>query len=205
MIEAAPPQKDVPGSATAVSFLQRIPLALRMLVYASSFLLLMLVGLPWAFYRIDVHFPALHVEIGWLRAVGVVLFAVCAVIYFGASWVLTRQGKGAYVEFDPPTQLVVEGPFRYSRNPVAATLVGMVLGEAIMLSSSGVFLLFLLLAVLVYIQVTRIEEPLLGKRYGRAFEEYCLRVPRWMPAFGRGRASPLPLRDPDSGAPNSRG
>lgn len=130
----------------------------------------------------------MHVEIGWLRLVGAILFVVGLSLYLAASYVLTRRGKGAFVEFDPPTALVVEGPYRYVRNPVVACLLGAMLGEAITLSSTGVLLMFLCFLVLAHRQVTRLEEPLLRKRFGRAYEDYCARVPRWIPRHSSWRA-----------------
>ena len=152
-----------------------------MFFYGAGFLGVVLVALPWAFYQVDVRFPAVHVEIGWLRTVGVVLFAVSFALYLGASYVLTRWGKGAYVEFDPPTRLVVTGPYRYVRNPVVAFLLGSMLGEAIGLSSTGVLLMFLIFVGLSWVQVTRFEEPVLRKRFGQSYDEYCAQVPRWIP------------------------
>jgi len=175
---------DSRPAALGVSPLRRIPLALRMLFYGVVFLAAVLVGLPWAFYQIDVYFPAVHVEFGWIRIAGLVLFAVCLAAYLGSSYVLSRHGKGAYVEFDPPSQLVVVGPFRHVRNPVAACLVAAMLGEAIALSSSGVLAMFCVFAVLAHWQVVRVEEPLLRQRFGRAYEDYCARVPRWIPRLG---------------------
>jgi protein-S-isoprenylcysteine O-methyltransferase Ste14 len=63
------------------------------------------------------------------------------------------------------------------------------LGEAIAFSSTGIFIMFCLAALLAHVQVTRIEEPLLRKRYGQAYDEYCARVPRWIPRWrpSRGR------------------
>jgi protein-S-isoprenylcysteine O-methyltransferase Ste14 len=161
--------------------LRWIPLPVRMFFYAVGFLGLVLVALPWLFFQIDVHLPVLHVEIGWVRAVGVVLFVVSFPLYLAASYVLTRRGKGAYVEFDPPTELVVTGPYRYVRNPVVAFLLGSMLGEAISLSSTGILLMFGCFLALSHRQVTHSEEPSLRKRFGRAYEEYCAHVPRWIP------------------------
>jgi len=162
------------------SLLQRIPLPVRMLFYGVGFLGVVLVALPWACYRIDVYLPSVHVEIG--RPARIAGF----VLYLGASYVLTRRGKGAYVEFDPPTELVVVGPYRYCRNPVVATLLGTMLGEAIALSSTGILIMFCVIAFLANGQVKRIEEPLLGKRFGRSYEEYCAAVPRWIPRIPPG-------------------
>lgn len=161
--------------------LRWIPLPVRMFVYGVGFLGLVLGALPWAFHQIDVRFPVVHVEIGWFRLVGIGLFVVSFSLYLWASYVLTRRGKGAYVEFDPPTELVVSGPYRYVRNPVVAFLLGTMLGEAMGLSSTGVLLMFLCFLVLTHRQVTHLEEPLLSKRFGRAYNDYRAHVPRWIP------------------------
>jgi protein-S-isoprenylcysteine O-methyltransferase Ste14 len=164
------------------SLLQRVPLPVRMLVYGVGFLGFVLVALPWAFYQLDVYFPRVHVDIGRAaRIAGAVLAFVCLVLYLAASYVLTRRGKGAYVEFDPPTELVVVGPYRYCRNPIVATLLGTMLGLAIAASSTGIFIMFCIIAFLANGQVKRIEEPLLRKRFGRSYDDYCERVPRWVP------------------------
>jgi protein-S-isoprenylcysteine O-methyltransferase Ste14 len=160
-----------------------IPLVIRMAVYTISFLGLMLVGLPWAFYQIDVFFPALHVELGWLRYLGAAMFALFLSLYLASSFILTGRGKGAFVEFDPPTELVISGPYRYVRNPVAACLLATVLGEAIALSSTGVLLFFAICLFMAHQQVIRVEEPLLLQRYGQAYRDYCAEVPRWIPRY----------------------
>ena len=81
------------------------------------------------------------------------------------------------------------GPFRRVRNPVAACVLGMILGEALAWSSTGIFLLFLVGIPLAHLQVVLLEEPLLRKRFGQAYADYLERVPRWVP------------RIPEKGAP----
>jgi len=153
-----------------------------MAAYGILFLGTVLALLPWVFYQIDVFIPAVHMEIGsFYRILGGLLFAAALTMYLLSSYVLTRQGKGAFVEFDPPTELVVSGPFRYMRNPVAAFLLASMLALSIALSSTGVLLMFLVFTGLANLQVRRIEEPLLRERYGRAYEQYCAHVPRWLP------------------------
>ena len=56
-----------------------------------------------------------------------------------------------------------------------------VLGEAVFIGSVGIFVLFLLGLPLAQLQVTRVEEPRLSKRFGETYIEYCKRVPRWWP------------------------
>lgn len=171
------------------AFFERIPLLARMLVYGAVFLAFVLGLLPWLAYRVDVHWPAWHVEIGAGRWFGAALFVACVLIYVYSSYLLSRHGRGAYVEFDPPQAFVAVGPFRWCRNPVAGSLLGAILGEALALSSTGVLLLLVLALPLAHLQVVALEEPLLRRRFGPPYEEYLKRVPRWLPR---------PPREPDA-------
>ena len=168
-------------SSSVSSVLERIPLGIRMFFYGMFFLAFVLVGLPWLAYRIDVYVPRWHTEIGGLRIVGVALFLAFLGMYIFCSYVLSSRGGGPFVEFDPPREFVASGPYRWVRNPVAACLIGAVLGLAIALSSTGISLLFLLALPLAHMQVVLLEEPLLRKRFGSSYEEYTRRVPRWIP------------------------
>lgn len=152
-----------------------------MLFYSVLFLSAVLVGLPSLVWQLDVRVQAVHVEIGWFRIAGVVLFVACLAIYIYSSYLLSRHGRGAYVEFDPPRRFVSAGPYRWVRNPIVGSLLGMLLGEAVALSSTGVFLLFLASLPVAHLQATLLEEPLLLRRFGQAYAEYLARVPRWVP------------------------
>jgi protein-S-isoprenylcysteine O-methyltransferase Ste14 len=167
--------------------LDRIPLPARMFFYGVFFLSAVLAGLPWLAYRIDVYLPNWHFEIGWWRALGVVLFLMFLGAYVWSSYLLSRRGRGAYVEFDPPKEFVADGPFRRVRNPIAGSLVGMLFGEALAFSSTGILLLFVIALPLAHCQVVFLEEPLLRKRFGQAYVDYLHRVPRWLPQRPRER------------------
>jgi protein-S-isoprenylcysteine O-methyltransferase Ste14 len=176
-MESSPSLPD--GSLRA--WLRPIPLSARMFFYGVFFLSAVLIGLPWLAYRIDVHLPACHWEIGWLRLIGAALFVVGLSTYIRSSYVLSSCGQGAYVEFDPPQEFVSKGPYRWVRNPIAACVVLMLLGEAVAFSSTGILLLFVAAIPLAHLQVVLLEEPLLLKRFGRTYAEYQARVPRWLP------------------------
>ncbi len=185
MVSDTGTEMQEPRAVASPGMLQRIPLLARMLVYGAGFLGVVLGAVPWLFYQIDVLVPSAHVELGPLRWVGAALAVACLALYISSSFVLTYQGKGAFVEFDPPTELVISGPYRFVRNPVVAFLLGTMLGEAIAFSSTGIALMFCVFVLLSQLQVRRIEEPLLRERYGTAYEEYCQRVPRWIPRWPR--------------------
>jgi protein-S-isoprenylcysteine O-methyltransferase Ste14 len=176
----ADPDRSKPAALR--SALDAVPLSVRMAVYGAAFLAGILVGLPWLAYRVDVNFPQFRVDLGIAGTViGWTLLAVFVICYLASSYVLTRYGRGAYVEFDPPKQFVATGPYRWVRNPVAACVVAALLAEAIALSSTGIFLLFVAAMGLAHAQVVLMEEPLLRKRFGQDYIDYLSRVPRWIP------------------------
>jgi protein-S-isoprenylcysteine O-methyltransferase Ste14 len=168
-------------------------LAARMVVYAISFLVFIVALVPAAF-----HFAAraaglqgLHERIyGFLGAstgvIGIGIFAFGIVAYFVCSLWLVIVGKGPFVEFDPPREFVASGPYRWMRNPVAASLIVAGLGEAVYFQSVGILIFVLCGPPLAHLQVTKIEEPRLRQRFGASYEEYCRKVNRWLPCPPRG-------------------
>ena len=184
MRDSAPPDASPLRRA-----LDRIPLPIRVAFYYLFFLIAILWVVPrlvhdaaerWLPWRLDLA--------GIIRPVGWVLFGACFVMYTVASIVLTSRGRGAYVEFDPPKEFVASGPYRWCRNPIAACVLGMLLGLGIALSSVGILIFFALGLILAHVQVVLMEEPLLRTRFGDQYVEYCGRVPRWIPRPPRGAA-----------------
>jgi len=113
---------------------------------------------------------------GWLLiAAGIALY--CA----SAFWGFAVRGKGTPLPLDPPKKLVVEGPYRIVRNPMYWGVGSVVLGEAAIFHSVALAELAAVFAVGVIIFVLLFEEPELRRKFGAEYEEYCQRVPRWLP------------------------
>lgn len=182
-MDSTPQRVHDPADNPAAPVLRRIPLSLRMILYTLLFLGVVLGVLPFLFYHLDhTLLPQIRIEIGPIgRQVGWAWFGLSLLAYLGAAIVLTTKGKGPFVEFDPPRELVIDGPYRYVRNPIVLALLSTQLGEALAFSSTGIFVMFLLFAFLGHRQVTHLEEPLLLQRYGQAYADYCAHVPRWIP------------------------
>jgi protein-S-isoprenylcysteine O-methyltransferase Ste14 len=116
---------------------------------------------------------------GWLLiVVGIALYFVCA------FWGFAVRGKGTPLPLDPPKKLVVEGPYRIVRNPMYWGVGSVVLGEAAIFHSVALAELALVFMVGVIVFVLLIEEPALRQKFGEEYEEYCRRVPRWLPRIG---------------------
>lgn len=116
---------------------------------------------------------------GWAVAgAGAALYVTCA--FWGFAW----RGKGTPAPIDPPKKLVVEGPYRIVRNPMYWGVALVMLGEALAFRTAALaeigcaFLAFSGLFVLVF------EEPILRRKFGAGYDDYCRRVPRWFPRVG---------------------
>jgi protein-S-isoprenylcysteine O-methyltransferase Ste14 len=86
-------------------------------------------------------------------------------------------------------ELVTEGPYSMTRNPLYFfSLLGFV-GIAFCTRSISFSVCVVAFFVLVYPRVIDSEEAFLRHRFGTAFEAYCKQTPRFFPAVSRYRAS----------------
>ena len=106
---------------------------------------------------------------------------VAAGLVVGASGFATFRKAGTPVRpGDEPTQLVTNGPFRVTRNPMYFGFELVLIG-AFFLTKSAFFLIppvvFFLLINFVQIPF---EENLMAERFGQRYSEYRRRVRRWL-------------------------
>lgn len=100
-----------------------------------------------------------------------------------ANYMLLFVGKIGLRDREPfhtPSTLVVDGPYRFSRNPVYLSVLIMIFGLAIVLSS---LLLIIILAVvhgIFQFSLIRWEERRLEKAFGIDYLEYKKHVRRWL-------------------------
>lgn len=104
-------------------------------------------------------------KMGWAR----LLFA-------GA---LFPPGAGAE-ENNVPQRLVLEGPYRYVRNPLYDTDFALILGTGLLAQKWFLILLAALYAAQLALQLP-LEERELRARFGRPYRRYCDLVPRFIP------------------------
>ena len=90
-------------------------------------------------------------------------------------------GKGTPAPWDPPQKLVVQGPYRYLRNPMITSVLLLRAAEVLFLGSRALagWLLVVFLANAVYFPL--VEEKALERRFGDQYRLYKANVPRWIP------------------------
>ena len=114
-------------------------------------------------------------------ALGVVTLSVGAALFVASVVLFASRGRGTLAPWDPPTRLVVTGPYRYVRNPMISGVLFVIAGEALVLRSVPHAIWAVLFAVVNLIYIPLSEEPGLEARFGEDYREYCRHVSRIWP------------------------
>lgn len=110
-----------------------------------------------------------------------------ALLTAGASlcgWCVARflKARGTPVPLNPPTQLIVSGPYAWVRNPMLTGVFTGLLGLGFLLHSVGIALIWTPAYVLVHVaELKWVEEPELARRFGSDYDDYRARVPMFIP------------------------
>ena len=124
-----------------------------------------------------------NVEIGFLRYFGFLPFLLGIIIISWCVRDFIYKGKGTPAPYDPPKQLVVNGLFRFMRNPIITGGIMILVGESILMESAAIACWALIFFIGNHIYFIFWEEPGLIKRVGEDYEIYMKNVPRWFPRF----------------------
>jgi len=93
----------------------------------------------------------------------------------------THVGLGTPAPWDPPTRLVVHGPYRHVRNPMITSVLFILGAESLWFRSwplaGWLFVFFVTNAIYFPLK----EEPDLERRFGADYRLYKASVPRWIP------------------------
>jgi protein-S-isoprenylcysteine O-methyltransferase Ste14 len=136
--------------------------------------------LPWRFFglsrvRLDLLNP--------LHLIGVVCVGLGAALLAACIWEFARSGQGTLAPVDAPRELVVQGLYRYVRNPMYLSVATIGAGELLLVQSRALLLYWTAWFIIVNLFVIAYEEPTLRQRFGPSYERYTREVGRWLPRF----------------------
>jgi protein-S-isoprenylcysteine O-methyltransferase Ste14 len=119
----------------------------------------------------------------WLpaRLLGAVLAAAGATVLLHAFARFVSEGLGTPAPVAPTERLVVGGLYRYVRNPMYLAVVGVIVGQALLLGRWELVAYAAAVAAAFAAFVHRYEEPTLERRYGAEYTDYRRSVPAWIP------------------------
>ena len=107
---------------------------------------------------------------------GILLAGYCVLFFL--------KSKGTPVPLNPPPELITDGPYALTRNPMITGLFFVLFGTGFILNSVTLtFFITPLFVILNYIELKKIEEPELVKRLGEDYKVYRNNVPMFIPNF----------------------
>ena len=152
-------------------------------ILALPFTVIILIPL-WIARRNHLTIVAPHdVTSGIAFVLGIALLAAGLILFSACLYYFSTRGRGTLAPWDPPRQFVVEGPYRFVRNPMISGVILMLIGEACVVRSArlGAWAATFFLINLVYIPL--FEEPALSARFGEPYARYRGAVRRFTPRF----------------------
>ena len=94
-----------------------------------------------------------------------------------------HAGSATRTRGDSVPALVHAGPYRYVRNPLYIANIVMYTCAGLVFGFSGLSLVVFLVSCVEYIFIVAFEEETLQNIFGVAYENYCAKVPRWIPSL----------------------
>ena len=110
---------------------------------------------------------------------GILFFAAGLLILFW-SFGLFKKKETPILPGQKPTALVIEGPYKFTRNPMYLGVTTALAGVAIYLGDILSFLSPIVFFVFVSIRFIPREEKLMEKLFGKQYLDYKKRVRRWI-------------------------
>lgn len=134
---------------------------------------------------------------------GIVLFTLGGSLGLTSGFVMAVRGRGTPLPSDCARKLVVVGPYRYIRNPMAVAGLAQGLGVGLFLGSPAVLAYALAGGPVWHVFVRPWEEADLERRFGEPYRRYRAAVRCWVPCLPGYQAAGH--MHAESGAPSARG
>ncbi len=116
-----------------------------------------------------------------LVVLGAAALAIGLTLFVASLRRFVTEGRGTLAPWDPPRHLVLEGPYRYVRNPMISGVTFIAFGEALVLRSWPHAVWALAFVAMNVTWIPLYEEPHLEKLFGDEYREYRRHVRRFIP------------------------
>lgn len=116
-----------------------------------------------------------------LRAIGVLLVFAGSFMLMDCFARFALKGLGTPAPVFPPRHLVVNGLYRYVRNPMYVAVVSVIIGQGFFFANLRVLEYGIVVWFCFHLFVLGYEEPTLRATFGAEYEDFCAHIPRWIP------------------------
>jgi protein-S-isoprenylcysteine O-methyltransferase Ste14 len=111
---------------------------------------------------------------------GMLLFIMGFIVLIACITRFIVEGRGTLSPIDPTKRLVVKGLYKYSRNPMYAGVMMMLISEAVFFQSGNLWIYLVLIFLIFHLFIALVEEPRLLSDFGEEYYQYCQKVRRWI-------------------------
>lgn len=151
----------------------------QLVVFWSAFFVAVPIAFSWGEHRLHVHCPALDAPA--VGIVGAAAWCGAAVIGLWACATMALVGHGTPLPSATAPRLVIAGPYRLVRNPMAVAGAIQTSGAGLWFGSWTVVAIAVAGAVAWNELIRPAEEGDLRARFGPSFDAYCGAVRCWIP------------------------
>jgi protein-S-isoprenylcysteine O-methyltransferase Ste14 len=122
----------------------------------------------------------------WTLIAGLILLVPGAIVLV-LTWIQFIMAKGTPAPVNPPQELITDGLYAYSRNPMVSSMIMIFFATGLLSGSLSLTLFFApLFTLFFYFQTTLVEEKEMELKFGRDYLDYKKSVPRFFPRICRG-------------------
>ncbi len=114
------------------------------------------------------------------RILGTALVTLGAIGYFWCATLFVKA-QGTPAPAFPTQKTVVGGLYHINRNPMYTSVLAVVFGQAVLYRYRTLAIYGAWLVLGFHLFIILYEEPALHARFDGEYEEFCRRVPRWIP------------------------
>ena len=115
----------------------------------------------------------------WIRIVGVIIVVAGLALIFSALATFRRTGQDPK-PWTPSPELIVQGPYRWTRNPMYVGLTCILVGLGLALNNLWFLLLAAVALLVVHFIAVLPEEKYLNEKFGSSYKEYRTKVRRYI-------------------------
>ncbi len=134
---------------------------------------------PWWISRWTFHEP--FPGYGPVRGLGVAFILLGLPVLLDSFARFALQGLGTPAPLAPTRRLVVQGFYRFLRNPIYVAVTLLIVGQALLFGEWRLLVLAVAFWLCCHLFVVVYEEPTLRRSFGSEYEVYCAGVRRWAP------------------------
>jgi protein-S-isoprenylcysteine O-methyltransferase Ste14 len=120
------------------------------------------------------------------RLLGPVLVAFGVIGYIMSIWRFIAEAEASPMLGDSG-KIITTGIYRYTRNPIYIFVWLVIFGESLFFTSLDLLYYLIFWIVIFNLLVRFAEEPYMRAQFGKEYDSYCRKVPRWFPGLPRRR------------------